>query len=103
MVGTPSETTLLVTDLTAGNYYEFKVEARNIYGYSDLSNTLTLLCAYIPEAPINVLTVIDGTNVKVSWDLVTQNGSPITAYNVYVKEIPTGTFTLESSDCVGTD
>lgn len=37
------------------------------------------------------------------WTLPSDNGSPITAFKVYIKEIDTGSYTLESSDCVGTD
>jgi hypothetical protein len=74
-----------VTSLTSGTTYEFKVEARNEYGYSAYSNTLSLLAAYIPAVPTSVTTEIDGSSVKVQWSLSTTNGSPITAYKVYVK------------------
>jgi hypothetical protein len=33
--------------------------------------------------------------------LATDNGSPVTQYKVFVKEIDTGSFTLESVDCDG--
>jgi hypothetical protein len=91
-----------VTSLTSGVTYEFKIEARNEYGYSAYSNTLSLLAAHIPEIPTGVTTQIDGSRVKVSWTLPSDNGSPITAYKVYVKEIGTTTFTQENSDCDGT-
>jgi hypothetical protein len=79
----------VVTGLTAGVTYLFKVEARNQYGSSLLSEELSLLCASIPEVPTSVVTEIDGSNVKVTWSLSTSNGSPITAFNIYVKEIGT--------------
>lgn len=49
-------TEYVVTGLTAGITYELKVEARNQLGYSPFSDTLSLLCAYIPFAPTDVLT-----------------------------------------------
>ena len=89
--------------MTSGTTYEFKIEARNEYGYSAYSNTLTELAAYIPEIPVSVTTEMDGSQVKVLWTLPSANGSPITAYKIFVQEIDTGTFTQESTDCVGTD
>jgi len=46
----------LATSLTFGTTYEFKVEARNSYGYSAYSSTTSLLCAYIPDPPATVTT-----------------------------------------------
>lgn len=92
-----------MTSLTSGTIYEFKVESRNQYDYSEFSETLTLLAAYIPEVPTNVLTSIVDAGLKVEWSLPTDNGSPITTYKVYILEIGTTTYTEESVDCVGTD
>lgn len=92
-----------MTGLTAGITYEFKVQARNQFDLSDDSDTLSLLCAIKPEVPTNILTEIDGTTMKVSWSLPTDNGSPITIYKVYILEIGTTTYTQESVDCVGSD
>jgi hypothetical protein len=92
-----------VTSLTSGTTYQFKIEAKNEYGYSTYSSTLSLLAAYIPAVPTGVTTEIDGNTVKVLWSLSTTNGSPITAYKVYVKQSESSTYTLESSDCDGTD
>lgn len=41
----------VATDLTPGTVYKFKVQARNSFGLSDYSTELSLLCAYIPDAP----------------------------------------------------
>ena len=82
---TTTSTDYLATGLTSGTTYEFKIEARNQYGYSTYSDTLSLLSAYIPEIPTSITTVIDGTSVKVSWSLPSDNGSPITQYKVYIR------------------
>jgi hypothetical protein len=97
-----SNTYYTASGLTAGTTYEFKIEARNQYDFSVYSDTITLYCAYIPEIPTSVTTEIDGSQVKVLWSLPSDNGSPITAYKVYIKEIGTETYTLENTDCDGT-
>jgi len=47
-----------VTSLTSGVTYQFKIEARNSYGFSVYSDILTLLCAYKPEAPSAPTTLV---------------------------------------------
>jgi hypothetical protein len=50
---------------------------------------LTLLCAYISEIPISLVASFEGDNLKIEWTLPSDNGSPITEYKVFVKEIGT--------------
>jgi hypothetical protein len=54
VLATTVELNYLVTNLISGTTYEFKVEARNIYDYSEYSSTLSLLCAFIPTVPTDV-------------------------------------------------
>jgi len=60
------------------------VESRNSYGYSAYSNVITLLCAFKPEAPTSVTTLNDADRVQIYWNASISNGSPITAYNIYI-------------------
>jgi hypothetical protein len=76
----------LATGLTAGVAYEFRVEARNAYGYSPNSLILTLLCAYIPEPPSVVTTTNNDDTVTVAWNDPITNGSPITEFMVLIRE-----------------
>jgi hypothetical protein len=89
--------------LTYGIIYEFKVEARNQFGYSEFSDTLSLLAAYIPPEPTIVRTTLADSVITVNWNLATNNGSPITAYKVYIREHGTTVYSLEATDCVGTN
>lgn len=90
----------IATGLTAGTTYEFKIEARNQYDYSSFSDTLSLLCATVPESPTNIVTEMEATRVKISWTESTDNGSPITGFKIYVKEIgQSGAYTLEDVGC----
>jgi hypothetical protein len=72
------------SSLTSGTTYGFKIESKNEFGYSGYSDSISLLAAYIPEIPTSVTTEIDGIQVKVLWTLPSDNGSPITAYKVYI-------------------
>lgn len=85
--------------MTSGVTYEFKIEARNQYDYSDFSDSITLLAAYIPEIPITVTTKIILDTVKVAWVLPSDNGSPITEFKIFVQDIGTDIFIQESTDC----
>ena len=42
--------------LVSGLNYKFKIQARNIVGYSALSSELIVRAAEVPEAPTNVIT-----------------------------------------------
>jgi len=92
----------LASSLTSGTTYEFKIEARNEYGYSVFSDTITLLAAYIPEVPTSVSTEMVGDQVKVSWTVASDNGSPITEIKLFFKEIGSGAYTHRSAMCDGT-
>jgi hypothetical protein len=89
--------------LTTGTTYEFKIESRNSYGYSSDSDVLTLLCAFIADPPVTVTTVNSNELVTISWSEPVSNGSPITAYRIYVQQHGSTTFGEETVDCVGTD
>jgi hypothetical protein len=41
--------------------------------------------------------------VTISWNEPVSNGSPITAYRIYVQEHASTTFTEETVECVGID
>ena len=79
------DTDYIATGLTQGSTYQFKVESRNIYGYSALySNTVTILAAQIPaipDAPTTEFVAVDDT-IKVTWVAPDDGGSPITGYTV---------------------
>jgi hypothetical protein len=96
-------TTYTATGLTAGTTYEFKIESLNSYGYSSYSDVVTLLCAFVPDSPTTVATANANDKVSITWSNPTTNGSPITAYKIFVQPKGSSTFTEETSECVGSD
>ena len=53
--------------LTPGKTYQFRVESRNSYSYSALSEVLQLLCAFKPDPPLIVTTTNNNDLVKLEW------------------------------------
>jgi len=61
---------------------------------------LSLLAAFIPAVPNSVSTTLIGSEVKVQWQLSTENGSEITLYMVQI-QTQSGIFETENIDCDG--
>jgi len=80
-----ASTSYTAIELTAGVTYSFKIESRNSYGYSTYSSSITLLCAYVPDPPITVSTANSADKITITWSSPTTNGSPITAYKIYIR------------------
>ena len=85
--------------MTEGSTYQFKVEARNVYGFSTFSNTVSILAAQIPDEPTSVTTTWIPDNVIVSWTIPDSGGSPITGFNVFLRESDNITFSTDLVDC----
>lgn len=65
--------------------YAFRVEARNEFGYSVPSNSISILCAAAPSTVTNVATANQDDTVVFSWDPATANGLPVTSYDIKIR------------------
>ena len=75
---------------TPGKTYQFKVEARNVIGYSPESEVFSIKAAVVPGAPTSVVTSRDLNNVVIEWtapsaDDLTNYGDLILGYSIYIK------------------
>jgi hypothetical protein len=73
--------------LTAGITYGFKIEARNVVGYSAHSSELRLVAAQQPVTPSTPSTTIDevANTITIIWVAPGDNGSVITGYRVVIR------------------
>ena len=71
--------------LTFGLYYKFKIESRNAFGYSEYSDTVTILCAMEPEQVVVPTSTVFENEVIFDWSAPVANGKPITHYTVYFR------------------
>jgi hypothetical protein len=89
----------MIDTLTPGRVYGFKVQARNKFGLSVLSEEFSILCATVPDAGPAPSTTSIGSDVTIAWNAPYDSGSPVTGYVVYIRSI-SGTFIEESTYCV---
>jgi hypothetical protein len=71
--------------LVTGVTYEFFVKARNTVGVGAMSNTVSVLLAQIPEAPLNVVTVLNENMIEITWAASSEGGSAIIGYQVLIR------------------
>ena len=56
-----------IIGLTQGQDYLFKVRARNVYGYGEFSDLVTIRASSVPDTMGMINTVIVGTNIFINW------------------------------------
>jgi len=86
-------TTTVITGLNLGVTYQFKVRARNIYGFSAFSSAITVLAAQTPNQPSVPITYVSGVNVIIQWSTPIDNGSPIIGYKIFIRQFDNVTYT----------
>lgn len=92
-----------VSGLSAGTHYQFKVQARNSYGYSSDSLDFNVLCASAPDSPEDVVTAVIIDKARFTWSTPANNGATITGYKVYIREhLSDDVYSLENAECDGT-
>jgi Fibronectin type III domain len=91
--------TFVDSGLTSGSSYLFRVRSQNSFGYSDYSEELELLVAYVPKLPVPPTTSVVANNVILTWVAPDDNGSPINKYVITIRKSDNTYF--ESEFCNG--
>ena len=86
---------------SVGTPYNFKVRAKNIYGWGPYSNIVSILASDVPSQMQVVTTTVDGTNVEISWQEPANNGEAISGYEIQVLQSDGTTFSQETGSCDG--
>ena len=95
-----TEEAYIATGLTSGVTYIFKVQARNIKGFSAYSSEISILAAQTPDKPDAPVTSVSGSNVIIDWAAPADNGSPIVSYNILIR-LTNGDFVEDTTNCDG--
>lgn len=108
LVGEATDFTALTytkTGVTSGDSYQFKVRAKNIWGWGAYSSALTIVAAHAPDTMSTVTTAIDATTggVTITWAEPASNGGAITAYTIKIVDEAGSTWSTETTDCDGSN
>lgn len=97
-------TSYLVTGLTGGQTYKFKVRATNMYGAGAYSSELSYVPMDYPSKvgiPTVTLPLTTSTSVTIDWDAPNDHSSTITAYDI--KFLTSTGLYVSVSSCSGSD
>lgn len=89
--------------LVQGTTYKFKVKARNLYGFSEFSDAVSILAAQPPAVPSAPVTIWQPDDVIVQWTAPDNGGKAISEYTVYLLQNDGSTYSVELSNCNGAD
>ncbi len=81
-----ADTSVIVTGLTNGQVYQFRVNATNNAGTSIASNVVDSTPRTVPSTPIGLTATPDDLLMSLSWSAPSNGGSPITGYIIQYKE-----------------
>jgi hypothetical protein len=70
-------------------------------GYGAISDPVSILAAQIPDQPSAPTTTVSDDNVSVTWEQPDVRGSPITAYEIRIRESDLVTYTEYKPTCDG--
>ena len=91
----------VISGLTKGTVYDFRVSAYNLHGQSATSDPVTQVTTDdIPATPGAPTTSNEGLSVKIDWAAPAENGSPLQNYTITVQN-GNGTY-VEVDGCDGT-
>lgn len=93
----------LLTGLTTGVWYKFKVQARNEIDYGDLTEELVIRAAQPPSTTAKPVTSWSPDDVTITWGEPAINGDEITSYTILIRGSDSATYFTELNDCDGSD
>jgi len=96
-------TTYIAIDLAQGTTYSFKIQSRNIFGYSLDSLPVSILAAQVPDQPLPPTTSLSGTSLTISWTAPDNRGKAIDSYRIRILQSDLSTYSLELNDCDGSN
>lgn len=101
-----TQTVFLVTkNILEGQYYKFKIRAKNIWGWGEFSPIVTIRASTFPSAVTPITTSYDEVTggVKISWAQTKNNGDPITDYKIEIFSYDSLSWNEEPKNCYGSD
>ena len=101
-----TSTSYTKTGLNEGTSYQFKVKARNSFGYSSYSSAFTIIAAIMPDEPTNFVRdegLTSKTQVAFTWSAPSDDGgSAVIDYAIEMDDNNDGSYTEIASSVSST-
>lgn len=90
----------VATGLTKGRTYKFRYRAKNVNGWGEFSNEVSILAADAPDAPsFPTMTSVDATNLVLQlYSSHNNGGSIVTDYHLFMNSGTDGSALTEVTD-----
>lgn len=97
-----TDESLVISGTTGGTTYQFRVRARNIYGWGDWSDAHSVKAADTPDQMAALTTSVDATtgDVKIEWSEPHDGSQTITSYSVQIQKKDLSWYT-DTDNCDG--
>jgi hypothetical protein len=95
--------TATIIGLTQGQDYLFKVRARNVYGYGEFSDFVTIRASSVPDTMEMINTVSVNREIIIRWEAPPSGGDDISAYEVELLIPSTGSYAVDATYCGNLD
>eukprot|EP00347_Sterkiella_histriomuscorum_P017133 403350540 len=96
-----SNTYFNLESLTKNTNYQFKIATENVYGLSTYSDIVTITTTSPPNKPDVPIIIAENLNVKITWQLPSNNGYPVTQYQVIIETLTQNVFIERTALCNG--
>lgn len=95
----------MLSSIIGGTNYQFRVRAKNYWGWGSYSATVTIKASTVPDQMAAAVTSIDSTTggVKIEWTAPNSNSDAITAYKIEILDTTDTTWTEDTTNCDGTN
>lgn len=93
------------SSVIGGSNYQFRVRAKNYWGWGDYSSAVTIKASAAPDQMAAVTTSIDSTTggVKIEWIAPNSNSDSISAYLIEILDTTDATWTADTTNCDGSN
>lgn len=93
------------SNVIPGNNYNFRIRAKNKWGWGSFSSIVTIRASDVPAQPLAPITSIDSLtgNFVITWIAPNTRNDPITQYIITIRNKAGTTWTEDLTNCNGLD
>ena len=93
----------IAENLATGVTYSFKIQARNLQGFSDFTVPVTTITAQVPTKPEAPIAYFEPDQIVIQWEAPEDNGDVIISFAILIQHADGVTYSEDLVNCDGSD